>query len=138
MLAAVPAAGAQVKVGVTATVLKRATMQVLAQPAALLVTASDIARGYVDMPAATQVAIRSNSPDGYLMEFSSETDFIRRVQVDGLDTTVQLEPTGGVVAQRGTGSIVRTTLQLGYRFVLADGAREGRYPWPMRMSIGPR
>ncbi len=138
VLAAGPAAVAEVKIAVSATVLKRASLQLLAQPAALIVTASDLARGYVEVPAATRVAIRSNSPDGYLMEFSSDSDFIRQVHVDGLDTAVQLEPAGGIVAQRGTGSVVRTTLQLGYRFVLADNAREGRHPWPMRMSIGPR
>lgn len=136
--AGAPAAGAEVKIAASATVLKRASLQLLAQPAALIVTAFDLARGYVDMPAATQVAIRSNSPDGYLMEFSGDGDFIQQVQVDGLDSTVQLQPGGGVVAQPGTGGVVRTSLQLGYRFVLSDKAREGQYPWPMRVSIAPR
>ena len=54
------------------------------QPASLVVTAADLARGYVDVPAASQVAIQSNTSGGYMLEFASQGDFMRQILVHGL------------------------------------------------------
>lgn len=140
MVAPVPpvVAAEQAKMTVSATVLKHASLQVLAQPSAVVVTPEDIARGYVDVAAAAQVAIRSNSPHGYMLEFASQGDFMRQVLVKGLSSDVQLSPAGGAVMQPATGSgITRTTLQLGFRFLLAQSARPGTYAWPMHLSVTP-
>lgn len=134
----VAAAGSsEAKLTVSATVLKRASLRMLAQPASIVITASDIERGYVDVPAAAQVAIQSNSPDGYLLEFTSGGDFMRQILVRGLANDVQLSPVGGAVMQSSGGGVTRTTLALGFRFVLAESAKEGTYSWPMRLSVTP-
>jgi hypothetical protein len=126
------------KMTVSATVLKHASLKVLAQPASVVVTAADIARGYVDVPAPAQVAIRSNSARGYMLEFAAEAGFSRQIEVRGLNSPVQLGPAGGAVMQPHTGpGITRTTLELGFRFILADTARAGTYPWPMHLSVTP-
>ena len=131
-------AGTETKLMVTATVLKRATLKTLAQPSSVVVTAADIARGYVDMPAAAQLAIQNNSLGGYLLEFAAQGDFMRQIMVKGLGNDVQLSPAGGAVMQPSTGSgVTRTTLALGFRFVLSESAREGIYAWPMRLSVTP-
>jgi hypothetical protein len=52
------------KLTVSATVLKHASLNVLAQPSSVVVTAADISRGYVDVAAPAQVAIESNSSAG--------------------------------------------------------------------------
>ena len=49
-LPATSQAAGEIKVTVTATILKHASLHVLAQPASLVVTAGDLARGYVDVP----------------------------------------------------------------------------------------
>lgn len=127
---------AEVTVGVT--ILKHTSVQVLSQPASVVVTAEDIARGYVDVPAATHVAVRSNTPQGYLLEFASQGDFMRQIVVRGLDAEVQLTPEGGLVAQRGSASgTTRATLALGYRFMLSSSAQQGTYAWPMRVAALP-
>lgn len=123
---------------VTATVLRHANLRVMAQPASVVITQADIARGYVDVPAASQVEIKSNSPGGYMLVFESQSDFVRQTQVRGLGNEVQLGATGGVIAQPSPGAgMGKTTVALGFRFILADDARPGVYAWPMQMSVMP-
>lgn len=123
---------------VSAAVLKQASLKVLAQPSAVVVTADDIARGYVDVAAPAEVAIRSNSPRGYMLEFANEGDFMRQILVRGLASDLQLSLAGGAVMQPATGrGVTRTTLQLGFRFLLAQGARPGTYAWPIHLSVTP-
>jgi hypothetical protein len=138
LVASLPATAgsAEAKLTVSATILKRTTLKVLAQPSAVVVTANDIARGYVDVPTPAQVAIQSNAPDGYLLDFESEGDFMRQTLVRGLANDVQLSPAGGAIAQRGAG-VTRITLALGFRFLLSESARQGTYSWPMRISATP-
>ena len=129
-------AGGSQELTVTATIAKHASLKVLAQPSAVVVTSADIARGYVDVPAPAHLAIRSNSQSGYLLEFASEGDFMRQILVKGLASDIQLSPAGGTIMQTATGAgVTNTTVALGFRFLLAESTRQGTYPWPMRVSI---
>jgi hypothetical protein len=135
---AAAAGSAEAKLTVTATVLKRASLKTLTQPTSVTVTTADIARGYVDVPIPAQVAIQSNSANGYLLDFASQADFARQIVVRGLTNEVQLSPAGGAVMQPGSSSgVTRTTLALGFRFVLSESAQQGTYSWPMRLSVTP-
>lgn len=126
------------KLQVSATILRHASLQVMAQPASVVVTAADIARGYVDVPSPSQVAVQSNTQGGYTLMFESQGEFLRQILVKGLGTDVQLSASGGGVAQRGAGrGMSKTLLDLGFRFVLSDSARQGVYAWPMRLSVTP-
>lgn len=128
----------EARVTVSATILKHASLKVLAQPSSVVVTAADIARGYVDVPAAAQVAIHSNTPEGYILEFAAQGDFMRQIEVRGLGSDVQLSPAGGLVTQRPAGTgVTKTILALGFRFLLSESAQQGTYPWPMRVSVAP-
>lgn len=130
--------GSEAKLTVTATVLKRASLKILTQPSAVTVTAADIARGYVDLPVPAQVAIESNSASGYMLDFAYQAGFARQILVQGLSSEVQLGPGGGAVLQPASGSgVTRTTLALGFRFVLSELAQQGVYSWPMQLSVTP-
>lgn len=128
----------EVRVPVTATIAKRATLKVLAQPVTVVISAADIARGYVEVPGRAQLSIRSNSLSGYMLVFASEGDFVRRIRVSGLGNEVQIGAGGGIVPQSGSAqSVTQATLELGFRFELAANARQGTYAWPVRMSVVP-
>lgn len=129
----------ETSLGVAVTVSKRAALTVVAQPSFVVVTPADIAHGYVDVPVPAQVAIQTNSRDGYLLEFASHGDFMRQILVRGLGNDVQMSAGGGVVARAASfgQGVTRTTLNLAFRFVLSESAREGTYPWPMRLSVAP-
>lgn len=137
-LATVPVQGAELEMKVTATVRKHASLQVLAQPGTVTVTPSDIARGYVEVMAPLQVAVRSNTQEGYMLVFDNHGDFFRQARVRGLSSEVQMGPSGGHVAQRVSGSGMSTaTLALAFRFELSQSAREGVYAWPVQLSVVP-
>jgi hypothetical protein len=127
---------AQTRLTVSATILKRASLKVLAQPSAVEVTAADIARGFVDVPTAATIAIRSNSQAGFQFEFASVGEFVRGLEVRGLGGNVQLGPEGGFVHQVA-GPAIETILNLGIRFDLTADARAGVYAWPLRMAVTP-
>jgi hypothetical protein len=131
-------AAGETKLMVTATVTKHASLQVLAQPSSVVVTAADLARGYVDVPGTSQVAIQSNTVGGYMLEFASQGDFMRQILVKGLGGVVQLSPEGGLVTQNAASTgVTKTTLALGFRFLLSESAQAGTYAWPMRLSVIP-
>lgn len=124
------------KLAVTATVLKHASLKVLAQPSSVVITAADIARGYVDVPTPAQVSIQSNSREGYMLMFASEGDFLQQTLVRGLGNDVQLSAGGGGVARSADGrGMAKATLDLGFRFLLSGAARQGVYAWPVRLSV---
>ena len=62
----------------------------------------------------------------------------RQILVRGLSGGVQLSPGGGLVQQgSNAGGVTRTTLALGYRFMLSSAAQAGTYAWPMQLSVTP-
>lgn len=128
--------GTEVKV--SATIRKHASLEVLAQPGSVAITQADIARGYVDVPAPVQVAVKSNTQEGYLLVFDNQGDFFRQARVRGLAGDVQVGAGGGQVAQRASGhGVSKVTLALSFRFELSESAREGVYAWPMQLSAMP-
>lgn len=124
-------------VTVSATILKHASLQVLAQPTSVVVTPLDVARGYVDVPAPARVRVRNNT-GSYALVFAEESEFIRQVRVSGLGADVQMGAGGGSVTRSTPGhGMNNSVLDMGFRFELAAGTREGVYPWPIRMSVVP-
>lgn len=136
---ACPAVAVAGSVGVTvnATILKHASLQVLAQPFSVEVTPLDIARGYVDVPARARVVVKNNTA-GYMLVFAGEGEFVRQVRVSGLGADVQMGAGGGVVTRSTPGRGMNSTvLELGFRFELATDTQQGVYPWPIQMSVVP-
>ena len=122
---------------VSATIAKRATLKVLAQPASVLVTEADLTRGYVEVASSVQVAVQSNSTAGYMLVFESLGDLVSNTRVRGLGNEIQLGASGVVPrAAAGTG-VGRATHNLVFRFMLSSSAQLGRHAWPMQISVLP-
>lgn len=60
-----PRAGTSTRLDIQATVLKMLQVSGARQPDSVLVTTADIARGYVDVPAAVVFDVKTNNPAGY-------------------------------------------------------------------------
>ena len=131
-LAGSAAAGLQVSV----TVQARALLHVESAPAGLLLSAADVQRGYVDLPAASRISVRTNSPTGYLLAFEVAGGPIEAVRVRGLGAETYISSMGGWIARPYTGAL--TSADLSYRLVLSKDARPGEYPWPVTLSASPR
>jgi hypothetical protein len=132
-----PPAGAA-RIRVTATVPPRATLRVLHQTRTLVVTPEDVARGYVDAPAASRVEVRNNNRRGCLLVFeriAGPDASFGKVSVRGFERDVEIGPGGGFVPHPYAPAPV--TAELGYRFSLDRDARPGTYPWPLQVSVRP-
>ncbi len=130
-----PKAGSA-RLQVTASVPSRAALRVLHQERKLVVTAEDVARGYVDAPAASRVEVRNNQKAGCLLVFERiagpDAPF-GKVSVRGLGRDVEIGAGGGFVPHPYAPAPV--TEELSFRFSLSRDARPGTYPWPLQVSV---
>jgi hypothetical protein len=123
---------ASATLSVSATVVARALLTTEYQAPSVTITAADIAQGYVDVPGATRLRVRTNSAKGYLLAFETTQPLFTEVQVSGAGDRVSLASGNGWVMQPFTG--ISLTMELSYRFVLAPNVQPGEYPWPVGVS----
>jgi hypothetical protein len=131
-----PPATESARIRVTATVLPRSTLRILHQARTLVVTPEDVARGYVDAPAASRIEVRNNSRGGCLLVFERVAGLdasFGNVSVRGFEREVEIGPAGGFVPHAYAPAPV--TEELSYRFSLGRDARPGTYPWPLQVSV---
>lgn len=121
---------------VSVTVLPIVTLKVQQQVAQLSITPADIERGYVDVPVASRIEVKSNGRNGFMLAFNTMLGMFKAVQVTGLGSQVELGTEGGSVARR-VSSREPVALQLGYRFIFAKDAQPGSYAWPIALSAQP-
>lgn len=133
---AVHAAAVRSQIAVTAFVPAQTVAQVVAQPAQLTITDTDIARGYVDIPAASQLRVTSNNPAGYIVDFFSRLPIFTAVRVSSSAGSADLGPEGGAIIQRGNHGR-DLPLNLSYRFTLAAAVQPGTYAWPLAFNVRP-
>ncbi|MRR53678.1 MAG: hypothetical protein EG822_04080 [Deltaproteobacteria bacterium] len=139
-LASVPDAeaatrSASAEVRVSATVLPYTQMNVHNQSSMLIVTETDVSRGYVDVPVGSSIEVKSNSRDGHCLSFESSDELFKQVRIDGLGKPAVLGTGSGIVPFVMEGKSVR--INLSYRFILAENIKPGAYPWPLTVSVIP-
>ena len=120
--------------GVHAQVPPRAVMQVDYEPPTLELTASDVARGYIEVGRGSRLRVTSNSPTGFAIDVRPRLNIFASVTIhaSGLDALVG--PDGGTVVARGRrGRQIATDLS--YRFTLPEHIAPGSYPWPLALSV---
>lgn len=135
-MAAAPMASADGHAGsisVSASVMPSAQLRVVYQSTQLTIAAADIGRGYKDVPADSQIEVKSNSREGFALTFDTMPKLFKAVQITGLGGVVELGTEGGTVVQRKSGR-QSVSLQLGYRFIFSDGVQPGNYAWPIMLS----
>lgn len=131
-----PVSATGAKVTVNATVLERTRMELLNQVRELVITNADIMRGFVEVPAASRIAVKSNNPAGYLLTFevmAGPDAVFKSVNVGVGGREVQLSPGGSWIPQPYVRGGV--TMDVSYRFVLAKGAQPGTYSWPLTVAV---
>lgn len=135
MAFAAPSHNATVSIG--AIVKAYANAKMIRQTQELVITQADVAAGYVDAPLATTMEVKSNSDSGYLVSFNGLVGPFMKIYVRGLQNEAQIIHDGGWVVQAGPTTKGLQTLQLSYRFVLAQGVEAGTYAWPLIISVHP-
>jgi hypothetical protein len=108
-------------------------VQVDYQAAQLTITPEDIARGYVEAPAASQFRILGGARSGWLIDFFARGQLFTSVQIEGFGGIAQIGADGGTLFQRDRSPDGVT--RLSYRFTLGAGVQPGSYQWPLAMSV---
>jgi len=111
----------------------RLALQPLGEPASVMLTADDLARGYVDIPARYHVS--HNDRRGYVLQIVHLGGVAREVRVSGLGGTLVVA--GDAVEVHRDGQLFEQDVALGFRLVLAPGAQAGRFDWPVALSVQP-
>ena len=124
------------QIAVTAFVPAQAVAQVVTQMGQITVTAADIARGYVDVPGASQLKVTSNNAAGFVVDFFSRLPIFTSVKISSSGGSAELGPDGGAIVERG-GKGRDMPLNLSYRFNLGAQVQPGTYPWPLSLSVRP-
>jgi hypothetical protein len=124
------------ELSVTATVRAVAHIDLQSIPAALEISASDLQRGYIDVPQPTQLVVRSNSQSGFTLDVLTVAPILSAMVIQGLDSDLALGADGGSVVQRWQRPQA-VNLSLRFRFALTPGLTPGIYPWPVRMAVRP-
>jgi hypothetical protein len=123
-------------VSVTATVKPFARIKVLKQPGEVVITHTDILRGYVDVNTASEFDVKNNSLAGYLLVFEYSGAAFSEVRVRGLGTDVVFTSGTAWVAQPNSGA-PHDLIELSYRFRLSKNVAPGTYMWPINTSVEP-
>ena len=127
---------ARAQMGVNATVLAVAHMQLASAPTAIQLSADDLRRGYVDVPQPTSLLVNSNSPNGFALDFIAVSPMMSSFIVTGPESDQVLDGDGGTLIQRWRepGSM---RLHLKFRLILAPGLAAGSFVWPLRLRVRP-
>lgn len=131
-----PAKEARTSFTVSATVVAVARIERASVPAHLEISALDLQRGFIDVPDPVALEIRSNSPDGFVLDIVSVAPIFSSLVIQGLDSEAHLGADGGTIVQRWQ-KAQTAKLSLHLRFALAPGVVAGSYPWPMQIIARP-
>jgi hypothetical protein len=129
-------AAARSQIAVTAFVPAQTVAKLVQQPSEITITDADIARGYVEIPAASQLRVTSNNPAGYVIDFFSRLPIFTSVRVSSTGGSADLGPDGGAIIERGRQGR-DLPLNLSYRFNLAAQVQPGTYAWPLALNVRP-
>ena len=121
---------------VTANVMAVAHLEMTAPAPLLLISAADLARGYLDTPRPLRLRVFSNSRAGFALDVATLSPWFTAVALEGFDAEVSLGAEGGTIVQRWQGEQSRA-LQLRMRFKLAAGLAPGLYAWPLQLRARP-
>lgn len=132
----VVAGSGRAELGVSVVVPPVAVMRVERQASQLVLTEADVARGYVDVPMASRLAVRTTSPAGYVLDFFTRLPLFTSVSVTSPAGRIAFGSDGGTLVARA-GPVRGVTTILNYRFRLGRNTKAGAYPWPLAISIRP-
>lgn len=138
LLSSVPATlqagSATAEMRVSATVLARTLVDVDRSVQSVRVTEDDLQRGYVEIPAALAVRIKTNARNGYLLRFEALQGPFASGEVTWGNNVVQLGRDERWITQpvEQQGAAV-----MNVRLSLADDARAGEYPLALGISGQP-
>jgi len=133
-LFAVQAKDSITNMAISAIVVANAKMQIVHQEDQINITKENIDKGYVEIPTAITFSIKTNSPQGFIMDFIPVGSVFESVKMSGISDLPELNSNGGSVVHRGLIS-KDIVYELSFKFKLKNNILPGKYPWPLQISL---
>ena len=122
------------QMNVSVQVIARTILTIDMQPAAVTVTAADIARGYVDVPQAVAFRVRSNSREGYSLTFQPVAFPFSAAEVRWGAQAATVEGGDWMASMSHPYQQGGSAGSLAVRLKLSAGAEPGTYAWPLQVA----
>lgn len=129
----------QTRFAVTATVEAVARVVTQSAPSHVVVSTTDVERGFVDVAEPMRLRVSANSP-GCVLDIVTVAPMLSSLVLKGLGSDQRLEAAGGTVVERWTPRGIQPStadLVLHFRLMLAPQIAPGSYPWPLRVFVRP-
>jgi hypothetical protein len=110
-----------------------ATLKVVYQTPELVITYSDILRGYVEVKSASRIEIRSNA--FFFLRFDGLRKPFKEVQIRGFGRDLLVDKKCSSLFLRDIRGFA--AFELTYIFILSKDAQPGTYVWPIEISVYP-
>jgi hypothetical protein len=138
MLPAESAAGDTMRISIQATVLPYISISRFTVPNSLVVSAEDVARGYIDVDEPVTIDVRTNRQLGVILGFSVRSPMVRSVTLNGAGNGLAVSAAGASlnVAKVGNG-LGTQSLALRVRVELSPDAQPGTLAWPLAVFLAP-
>jgi hypothetical protein len=114
---------------VSVEVVARTIMTIEAQPASVEISAGDVARGYIELPAAVTVRVRSNARSGYAIEFAPLSGPFNRAKVRWSSFEAAVTASEGSWVVQPQAKEVQSAMAV--RLIVSQGTQPGSYAWPL-------
>lgn len=127
------AGSSKAAITVSATVQASISQTLVSQEKALLVTQENVVKGYLDVPAATVLQVKTNDPRGYLLSVEVNQEVAREVWIMDNDRTTVVSGGIGLIHQPYPGPFGKVK-EISYRIFLASNTKPGFYAWPLNVT----
>ncbi|MGH9458588.1 MAG: hypothetical protein ACRD2J_13230 [Thermoanaerobaculia bacterium] len=121
------------RVEVSAYVIGRTTGGVVGEPQALVLSAEDVARGWVEVSEPIALQIRSNQRAGFKL-LASVGGPVTQVELHGLGDEWVIGGSGGWISMPYRGTSVQQ-YAVSCRLKLDENAAPGTYAWPVQIAL---
>jgi hypothetical protein len=133
-LSAVQAKDSLTTMAVSAIVVANAKMQIINKKDQINITQEDINKGFIEIPSGISFSIKTNSQQGFSMDFIPVGSVFDSVKISGISNLPELTANGGSVVQRGLFS-KDIVYDLNFKFKLSQNITPGKYPWPVQIAV---
>lgn len=110
-------------------------VQAIRKPAEIVVTEADVLAGYVDLGACLELEVTNNGRGGYALQVGLANPMVREASLSGSGNLRVASGLAQLQVVRPPRSSVVSNLNYRVRLELAPGARPGRYPWPLNVTL---
>lgn len=119
---------------VTAHVVDTVGIRSLHQARDIVISASDVERGFVEIAAASRLEVRNPRPS--VFEFRGVGRLFRAVRISSSAGTAEFGAEGGTLLAKPDDTGL-SSVALDYRFELSPGTQPGRHKWPLALTVLP-